>query len=466
MVTNTRTLKDSLGAVDIPADKLWGAQTQRSLIFFNIGRQTLPYEFLHALVTLKKACCIVNHKVGILDDRRYKLIVHACERILHEDLWEHFPVKIWQTGSGTQTNMNANEVIANLANTIDGQALDSKQPVHPNDHVNMSQSSNDVFPTVMHMHAIHLLQQIMLPAIIELENQLTELEKKWRTQPISGRTHLMDAIPLMLGQIFSAYRYQLLQFQKQITSNISCLSMLAIGGSAVGNGANTPREFDSKVCYELSILTGIELVSHPNKFAALSAQDEIAQTTASIAHLSSILNKLANDVRILASGPNTGFGELSLPANEPGSSMMPGKVNPTQCEALSMVCIQTRANCNTILEATGLGQMQLNTYRPLIVKNYTEAIELLSDSIRSFTHHCLAGIEINTANINQHIDRNLMLITLAAPEIGYDNATQIAHYANKNNCDIYSAAKALQIMPDTKLRHLINTKLFKLGHNQ
>jgi len=242
--------------------------------------------------------------------------------------------------------------------------------------------------------------------------------------------------------------------------------MLAIGGSAVGNGANTPSDFGSKVCYELSVLTGMEFVTHPNKFAALSAQDEIAQTAGSVAHLTTILNKLANDVRILASGPNTGVGELSLPANEPGSSIMPGKVNPTQCEALTMVCIQSRANCNTILEAAGLGQMQLNTYRPLIVKNYTEAIEWLSDSIRSFTNHCLVGVEINVSNINQHIDRNLMLITLAAPEIGYDNATQIAHYANKNHCDIYSAAQFLQVMSDQKLRHLINTKLIQLGTHQ
>ena len=455
----SRIETDSFGSIEIPASALWGAQTQRSLQFFAIGRQQMPWRLVRTLLLIKKACALVNAAQGLLNAEQTSLIQRACDELLDKEMAEHFPVSVWQTGSGTQSNMNVNEVVANLANSYVGKPLGSKAPVHPNDHVNRSQSSNDVFPTAMHMYAVDLLDTRLLPSLQTLHNELQTLESRWQQQLISGRTHMMDALPLTLGQLVGAFRHQVDEARVSIAGAREGLLQLAIGGTAVGTGANAPAGFDVAACAQLSMLSGSTFLPHPNKFAALSSQDELLGAAHTVTKLSVVLQKMANDIRLLASGPNTGFGELQLPANEPGSSIMPGKVNPTQCEALTMVCIQCAANCHAIEAAVSQGQLQLNTYRPLMIKNFSEAVTLLADAMESFTRHCLAGLSINSATIESHLNNNLMLITFAAPDLGYDNASKIARYAAKQATTIFAAAEALQIMSAAELQQLVDTRM-------
>ncbi|MBT8149192.1 MAG: class II fumarate hydratase [Gammaproteobacteria bacterium] len=462
----SRTETDSFGSIEIPATALWGAQTQRSLEFFAIGDQALPRGFIVALIQIKKACSKVNTSQGRISAEQGRLITRACDQLLaasqgpaQAPFTGQFPVSVWQTGSGTQSNMNVNEVVANLANSFVGKGAGSKSPVHPNDHVNCSQSSNDVFPTAMHIYAVELLQQNLLPELNTLRKELHNLERRWAQQLIAGRTHMMDALPLTLGQVMGGYRYQVERAQQQIEAALNGLLQLAIGGTAVGTGANAPKRFDREVCAELAQQLQREFVPHANKFAALSSQDELLTAAHAVSALAAVLQKLANDIRLLGSGPNTAFGELQLPANEPGSSIMPGKVNPTQCEALTMVCIQAIVNGHAIESAVGQGQLQLNTYRPLMVKNFAEAVTLLADAMGSFTRHCLAGLEVNTATVERHLQANLMLVTFAAPEVGYDNASKIARYAAQHGGSIYAAAEALDIMPAGQLQQLVEARV-------
>ncbi|MGB5324543.1 MAG: class II fumarate hydratase [Pseudomonadales bacterium] len=458
-----RTEKDSFGNIKLPADALYGAQTQRSLTFFAIGEDILPWGMVRALVAVKQACAAVNLRKRLLDEDIAALIRRACDELLaaggEQRYRAQFPVRVWQTGSGTQSNMNVNEVIANLANQYAGSAPGSNQPVHPNDHVNRSQSSNDVFPTAMHLHALEVLETQLLPAIEAMFRQLNRLELFFSERLIAGRTHMMDALPLTLGQVFGAYRQQIAAAQDALLQASAGLTRLAIGGTAVGTGANAPSGFDRDVCVELAAIAGRDVTPHPNKFAALSGQDDLLATAQALARLAAVLNKIANDIRLLASGPHTAIGELRLPANEPGSSIMPGKVNPTQCEALAMVCIQVSTQVHAIEMATAAGQLQLNTYRPLMMHNFSQAVRLLADAQQSFAAHCLAGIEVNAAVLDSHLDNNLMLVTYAVPELGYDNASKVARYAEAQRCNIYQAAEQLGVMAADQLRKLVAERI-------
>ncbi|NND39136.1 MAG: class II fumarate hydratase [Pseudomonadales bacterium] len=468
----SRTETDSFGSVELPANALYGAQTQRSLQFFSIGEELLPWGMVRALLAVKQACAQVNHDRGLLATDVTELIARACTELLGENAQaayrKHFPVRVWQTGSGTQSNMNVNEVVANLANFYAGEALGGKKPVHPNDHVNRSQSSNDVFPTAMHLYAIELLEQALLPAVDTLIAELARLEKRYQAMLITGRTHLMDALPLTLGHCFGAYRHQLQEARAAIVATLGGadsasaaggLIELAIGGTAVGSGANAPENFDRDVCTLLSAFYGRRLLPHPNKFAALSGQDALLAAAQALVRLASVLHKMANDIRLLASGPNSGIGELQLPANEPGSSIMPGKVNPTQCEAMAMVCMQVSAQVDAIEQAAAAGQLQLNTCRPMMIHNFGSAVGLLSDVQHSFASHCLAGISVNEAAVQSHLDNNLMLVTFAAPELGYDNASKIARHALEQGCNIYQAAEKLGIMKAEPMRVLVEQRV-------
>ena len=455
----TRIEKDSLGEVSIPENKLWGSQTQRSLMFFNIGSETLPWGLISALIKIKKAASVVNAELDLIDSNIAILIQKACDQLLEEKSLEHFPVRIWQTGSGTQSNMNVNEVIANLANTYAGNKPGTKKPVHPNDHVNRAQSSNDVFPSAMHIFAKQLIDQQLIPVTGKMLIQLTALEEQWTSTFICGRTHMMDALPLTLAQIVSGYRYQFEQAESALRTASEDLNNIALGGTAVGTGANAPENFGERVCEQLNQLYDMSLQSHANKFAALSSQDEINRCAQAVNLIAVVLQKMADDIRLLASGPNSAIGELKLPENEPGSSIMPGKVNPTQCEALTMICIQVTTNCQAILLAISQGQLQLNTYRPLIIRNFAESVTLLAEGMNSFTQHCLCGLTVDNARVQEHLDKNLMLITVATPLIGYDNASKIARHALLEKTDIYTAAEALKIISAEELHRYIAEKL-------
>ncbi|WHY87646.1 class II fumarate hydratase [Neobacillus novalis] len=436
---NFRIEKDTLGEVRVPANKYWGAQTQRSKENFNIGTEKMPLELIYGLTLIKKSAAIVNQQLGKLSELKMEAIKKVSDEILKGDFDEHFPLVVWQTGSGTQSNMNVNEVIANRANEwLKEQG--STENIHPNDDVNMSQSSNDTFPTAMHIAAYIKVMESLLPAIQELKQTLLEKEKSFSDIVKIGRTHLQDATPLTLGQEISGWRAMLEKNERMIMEASGYLLDLAIGGTAVGTGINADPQFGEKVSAQLSTLTGHPFRSSENKFHSLTSHDEIVYVHGSIKALAADLMKIANDVRWLASGPRSGIGELSIPANEPGSSIMPGKVNPTQCEALTMVVCQVFGNDMTIGFAASQGNFELNVFKPVIINNLIQSIRLLSDGLRSFNKNCALGLEANEKIIKEHVKQSLMLVTALNPHIGYEKAAQIAKLAFKENSTLKEAA--------------------------
>jgi fumarate hydratase, class II len=436
----TRTESDSIGKIEVPADRYYGAQTARSLIHFAIGKDTMPPELIRAFGILKKACALVNQDLGKLPRGRAHLIVQAADEVISGKLNAHFPLRIWQTGSGTQTNMNVNEVISNRAIEIVGGVMGSKKPIHPNDDVNMSQSSNDTFPAAMHIAAATETARRLLPAIKTLRDALDAKAKEFAGIVKIGRTHLQDATPLTLGQELSGYVSLLDRDGGRVAVALDGLYDLAIGGTAVGTGLNAHPEFAERAARKIAELTGLPFRSHPNKFAALSAHDEIVFASGALKTLAASLMKIANDIRWLASGPRCGLGELTLPENEPGSSIMPGKVNPTQSEALTMVAVQVMGNDAAIGFAGSQGNFELNVFKPVMIFNYLHSVELLADACNSFVEHCVHGIEANRETIDRYVHNSLMLVTALAPKIGYDKAAQVAKTALKEHISLREAA--------------------------
>jgi fumarate hydratase class II len=429
-----------MGKIPVPNDRYYGAQTARSLIHFDIGRDLMPIEVVHAFGVLKKACALVNQDLGKLKPDLAKLITDAADEVSSGKLDGHFPLHVWQTGSGTQSNMNVNEVISNRAIEMAGGVLGSKKPVHPNDHVNMSQSSNDTFPGAMSIAATLETERTLIPAVKKLRDALDAKAKEFHAIVKIGRTHLMDATPLTLGQEFSGYVSLLDADLERLKMILPGLSELALGGSAVGTGLNTHPEFAERVAKKISGLAGREFISAPNKFAALSAHDALVMASGAVRTLAVSLMKIANDVRWLGSGPRCGLGELSLPENEPGSSIMPGKVNPTQCEAMTMVCVQVMGNDAAIGFAGSQGNFELNVFKPVMIFNYLHSIRLLSDSCRSFVEHCVVGIEPNRERIDHFLHDSLMLVTALNQKIGYDKAAEIAKTAHKEHATLRATA--------------------------
>ncbi len=439
----TRTESDSMGKIDVPADRYYGAQTARSLIHFAIGKDTMPPELIRAFGILKKAAALVNQDLGKLPADKTALITQAADEVITGKLHEHFPLRIWQTGSGTQTNMNVNEVISNRAIEIAGGAMGSKKPIHPNDDVNMSQSSNDTFPAAMHIAAATETRQKLLPAVKKLRDALDAKAREFAGIVKIGRTHLQDATPLTVGQEFSGYVNLLDRDGGRIAMALDGLYDLAIGGTAVGTGLNAHPEFAERAAKKIAELTSLPFRSHPNKFAALSAHDELVFASGALKTLAASLMKIANDIRWLASGPRCGLGELVLPENEPGSSIMPGKVNPTQAEAITMVAVQVMGNDAAIGFAGSQGNFELNVFKPVIIFNYLHSVELLADAMNSFVGHCVQGIEVNTTQIEHYVHNSLMLVTALAPKIGYDAAAQVAKAAHHSHLSLREAATKL-----------------------
>ncbi len=437
---NTRTETDSFGAIQVPADKMWGAQTQRSLGNFKIGDERMPRPLIQAIALVKRCAARVNIAQGALDEKIGAAIIAAAEQVMDGDFDEHFPLVIWQTGSGTQSNMNVNEVIANLSIQRLGGELGSKTPVHPNDHCNLSQSSNDTFPTAMHIAAVQQLHRALLPALQHLHAALSERVQQWDDIVKTGRTHLQDATPLTLGQEFSGYAAQIHLAMERIQSSLVRLYPLAQGGTAVGTGVNSTRDFAERFAREVATHSDLPFTSAPNKFEALAAHDAMVELSGMLNTIAVSLNKIANDIRLLGSGPRCGLGELRLPANEPGSSIMPGKVNPTQCEALTMVCAQVMGNHSTVTIAGAQGHFELNVYKPVIAHNVLQSIRLLSDAMMSFTDNCVRGLQPDRARIAQLLENSLMLVTALAPTIGYDQAAAIAKAAHLNGTTLREQA--------------------------
>jgi len=441
---------DSFGPIQVPADKYWGAQTERSLQNFRIGAEVMPLPLIRALGLQKRAAALTNMELEELDPRLGKAIVRAAEEVEHGKWDSHFPLMVWQTGSGTQTNMNANEVIGNRAIELLGGTLGSKTPVHPNDHVNKGQSSNDTFPTVMHIATVLEIQTHLLPSLKALAKALEEKAVSFQGIVKIGRTHLQDATPLTLGQEFSAYGVQLKRAIQGIETTLSFLYELAQGGTAVGTGLNAHPEFGKKFAEKIAELTGLPFVSAPNKFEALASEDSLVAVSGALNMLAVSLMKIGNDIRLLGSGPRCGIGEISLPENEPGSSIMPGKVNPTQCEALTMVAAQVMGNHVTVTIAGSNGQLELNVFKPVIIYNVLQSIRLLSDVCRSFRENCVEGLTANQARIEAFLHNSLMLVTALAPHIGYDKAAEIAKKAHHENTSLLDAALALKYVTEAQ----------------
>lgn len=445
---STRTETDTMGDVQVPSDKLWGAQTQRSIENFPIGAAaSMPVEIIHAFGYLKKAAATTNEKLGCLDARKADLIRQACDDIVTGKLDEHFPLVVWQTGSGTQSNMNSNEVIANRCHTLEGGELGKgERLVHPNDDVNKSQSSNDTFPTAMHIAAYKVLIEKTIPGIKILRDTLKVKSDAMKDVVKIGRTHWMDATPLTLGQEFSGYVSQLDHGLKALESTLEHLAELALGGTAVGTGLNTPKGYAELVADEIAQLTNIPFVTAPNKFESLAAHDAIVASHGALKQLAVSLTKIAGDIRMLASGPRSGIGEITIPANEPGSSIMPGKVNPTQVEALTMVCCRVMGNDTTITVAGASGHFELNVYKPVMIDAFLQSANLLADACRAFNDNCVVGIEPNQIRIQEHLENSLMLVTALNRHIGYDNAAKIAKKAHHENTSLREAALALELL--------------------
>ncbi|MBA3660673.1 MAG: class II fumarate hydratase [Gammaproteobacteria bacterium] len=455
MPNSTRIESDSMGNVSVPADVYWGAQTQRSLEHFAIGHDVMPTELIWAFGILKKAAALTNQELGVLAQDKAKLISGVADEIIAGQLNAHFPLHVWQTGSGTQTNMNVNEVISNRATESVTGKIDTKKVLHPNDHVNLSQSSNDTFPTAMHIAAAFTIIHQLLPAVKELRDGLADKQKQFAHIIKTGRTHLQDAVPLTLGQEFSGYVAQLDAAIKNINSTLPGLYELALGGTAVGTGLNAPANFAEKVAEKIAALTELPFVTAPNKFASLAAHDAMVFSHGAIKTLACALMKIANDIRWLGSGPRAGLGELTLPANEPGSSIMPGKVNPTQAEALTMVCVQVMGHDAAIGFADSQGNFELNVFKPVIVHDFMNSVRLLTDSCRMFNKYCIQGLEANTKAIEQSLRNSLMLVTALAPKIGYDKAAEIAHKAWHEGTTLLESCLELGYLNEKEFKDLV-----------
>jgi fumarate hydratase class II len=445
-MANTRKETDSMGEIEVAADRYWGAQTERSLHHFHISEEHFTRPLIRAFGLLKKAAALVNGELGLLSPNEADLIVRAADEVTSGKLDEHFPLFVWQTGSGTQTNMNANEVISNRAIELFGGALGGKQPIHPNDHVNRSQSSNDTFPTAMHVAAAEEIVRRLLPAIDQLRSTLDGKARAFQDVVKIGRTHLQDATPLTLGQEISGWVAQLDLAKSAIEAALPAVYMLAIGGTAVGTGLNAPADFGERVAQEIARLTALPFMSAPNKFAALGGHEALVSLHGALKTLATALTKIANDVRWLASGPRSGLGELVIPENEPGSSIMPGKVNPTQSEAMTMACAQVMGNDVAVGIGAAAGNFELNVFKPLIIHNVLQSIRLLADASRSFDRFCAAGIEPDRDRIAHNLERSLMLVTALNPHIGYDNAAKIAKKAHRDGTTLRDAALSLGLV--------------------
>jgi fumarate hydratase, class II len=451
----TRIESDSMGQIEVPSHVYWGAQTQRSLLHFNIGRDTMPPELIRAFGILKKACALVNQDLGKLSADKAKLIAQAADEVIAGKLNDQFPLRIWQTGSGTQTNMNVNEVIANRAIELAGGVLGSKKPIHPNDDVNMSQSSNDTFPTAMHIAAAERVKHALIPAIQSVHDAIAAKAEEFKDIVKIGRTHLQDAVPLTFGQEFGGWASLLERDIQRLELSLDGLYDLAIGGTAVGTGLNAHPEFAERAAAKIAQLTGLPFRSHPNKFAALSAHDEIVFAQGAMETLAASLMKISNDIRWLASGPRSGLGELSLPENEPGSSIMPGKVNPTQCEAMTMVCVQVHGATAAVGFAGSQGNFQLNVYKPVIIYNFLHSVTLISDACHGYVEYMIKGIEVDRAKVKTHVNNSLMLVTALAPKVGYDTAAKIAHTAHVQHISLREAALKLGHLTAEEFDHLM-----------
>jgi fumarate hydratase, class II len=443
---SVRTESDSFGNIDVRADRYWGAQTQRSLKNFKIGVETMPLPLVHAFGILKRSAAKVNIDLGVMDKTLGDTIITAATEVMEGKLDDHFPLVVWQTGSGTQTNMNSNEVISNRAIELLGGEMGSKKPVHPNDHVNMGQSSNDSFPTAMHIAAAMEINHKLVPALQTLRNALNDKSAAFKDIIKIGRTHLQDATPLTLGQEFSGYTKQIENSIRRVESTLPALYELAQGGTAVGTGINAKKGFAEAFAAEVAAITKLPFVTAPNKFEALAAHDALVEASAMLSSTAVSLMKIANDIRMLGSGPRCGLGELSLPENEPGSSIMPGKVNPTQCEAMTMVCAQVMGNHTAVSIAGSNGHFELNVFKPVIIYNVLQSIRLLADSAVSFTDNCVVGIEANKERITKLMNESLMLVTALNPHIGYDNAAKIAKKAHKEGTSLKEAGIVLGLL--------------------
>lgn len=452
----TRSESDTMGSIDIPVDRLWGAQTQRSLDNFKIGGERFPRELIRALGIVKRSAAIVNNQLGVLSDDKRDLIVKACDEIISGNIDDHFPLVVWQTGSGTQTNMNTNEVIANWCAHACGKPMGATDPIHPNDDCNKSQSSNDTFPTAMHIAAVEKITGTLIPAVEALAEAVEEKVDAFKDVIKIGRTHLMDATPLTLGNEFSGYASQLRHAIAHVNNTLPHLSELALGGTAVGTGFNTPRGYAEDVAKEIASFTGQDFVSAPNKFEALAANDALVAGHGALKALACSLMKIANDVRWLASGPRCGIGEINLPANEPGSSIMPGKVNPTQCEAMTMVCAQVIGNDTTINVAGASGNFELNVFKPVMIYNYLQSLRLLTEACDSFRLNCVIGIEANQNAITENLNNSLMLVTALNTHIGYDNAAKIAQKAHAEGTTLKEATVALGFLDEKQFDEIVD----------
>ncbi len=449
---------DSLGSIKVPHDKYWGASTQRSNKHFDIGDFLVRPIVIKSIAMIKKAAAIVNQKNGSLDKKISKAIIRAADEVILGKLNDHFPLKVWQTGSGTQTNMNVNEVIANRAIEILGGKLGSKKPVHPNDHVNKSQSTNDVFPTAMHMAIAIRAKGKLLPFLKLLNEELKKKAKQFNKIIKVGRTHLQDATPITLGQEFSGYHSQLTKCIKRIEVALQEIYFLAQGGTAVGTGLNTKKGFDKKIVAEIRKITKLPFKPASNKFAALAAHDAIVNFSGTMNTTAVCLMKIANDIRFLGSGPRAGYGELILPENEPGSSIMPGKINPTQCEAVTMVCVKVIGNHNGITMAGSHGHFELNVFKPLIIHNILQSIHIMADSSKSFANYCIKGLKPDKKRIKNYLDNSLMLVTALSPKVGYDNAAKIAKRAHKNGTTLKEEAIKSGLITEKEYKKIVNPK--------
>jgi fumarate hydratase class II len=457
-MATTRVEHDSMGAVNVESDKLWGAQTQRSLEHFSIGKDLIPRELIPAYAIIKKAAALVNNRAGRLPNEQKDLIVRVCDEILAGQHHENFPLHVWMTGSGTQFNMNVNEVISNRASQIAGEPLGSKKPVHPNDAVNMSQSSNDSFPTAMSIAAAIGTKQRLITAVVALRDALDKKAQAWADIVKIGRTHLQDATPLTLGQEFSGYVAMLSDDVERLEAALKGVYRLALGGTAVGTGINAEPGFDREVAAEIAKLTGLPFVTAPNKFAVQGAHDDLVFLSAACKTLAVSLYKIANDIRLLSCGPRAGFGELNIPANEPGSSIMPGKVNPTQAEALAMIAVQVMANDLAVSFGGASGYLEMNVYKPLMIDNIMNSIRIMTDGCVNFRKFLVEGTEPNLAQIKRFVDRSLMLVTALSPVIGYDKASQTAHYALDHDLTLKEAALELKMVSAEEFDRIVDPK--------
>ena len=458
MSVQMRTETDSLGAVQVEADKLWGAQTQRSLQHFSIGKDLMPREMIGAYVILKKGAAIANHKGGRLKDEQFNLIVKVCDEIIAGQHQDMFPLHVWMTGSGTQFNMNVNEVISNRCCQLAGTPLGSKTPVHPNDHVNMAQSSNDSFPSAMYIASAIAVTKNLIPAVTALRDSLDKKADAWKDIVKIGRTHMQDATPLTLGQEWSGYVGMLTDNLDDITTSLKSVYKLALGGTAVGTGLNSAPGFAEAAAQEIATLTNLPFITAPNKFTVQGAHNALVALSGTMKTLATSLYKIANDIRLMSCGPRAGFAELSIPANEPGSSIMPGKVNPTQCEAMAMVAVQVMANDMAVSFGGASGYLEMNVYKPLIIYNITHSISLMTDSCTNFRTFLVEGTQPNLKQIGQFVERSLMLVTALSPVIGYDKASKIAHYALDNDLTLKDAALKLGFVTEAEFDKVVDPK--------